>query len=114
MTAAAHSRSPSPTGGAPWSFRVVSPDPLEVAIGGELDTLTGPLVGEQLAEALKGSSGPARLDITEISFIDSQGLATLIEAHRLDPERSITLVGPRPNVRRLIEITRLDQVFGVE
>ena len=114
MSAEAAPRSSSPIGGAPWTFRVVQDDPLVVALGGELDTMTGPLMGERLFEALKGSTGPARIELDDVTFIDSQGLSTLIEGHQLDPKRRITLANPRANVRRLIEITGLAQVFPIE
>jgi anti-anti-sigma factor len=114
MTAEAFSGSSSSTGGAPWSFRVVTHDPLCVAIGGEIDTLTGPLVLAELLDAIEATSGPVRILLDEVAFIDSQGLTVLISAHRVDPERPITLAGARPNVRRLLEVSGLDQLFVVD
>jgi anti-sigma B factor antagonist len=102
------------TGGAPWSFEVVSTDPLVVSIGGELDTLTGPHVREGLIEALGSSEGPVRIELAAVTFIDSQGLSMLIGAHHHVPDRRITIAGARPNVRRLIDITGLDQIFDLE
>jgi anti-sigma B factor antagonist len=114
MTAEILPGTPSSTGGAPWSFRVVAADPLYVAVGGEIDTLTGPLVLAELLDALEASSGPVQILLDEVTFIDSQGLTALISAQRADPDRPMTLAGARPNVRRLIEITGLDQLFTVE
>jgi anti-anti-sigma factor len=114
MTAATVSGPPSSTGGAPWSFRVVTSDPLSVAIGGEIDTLTGPLVLAELLDALEASSGPVRILLDQVIFIDSQGLTVLISAHRAHPDRPMTLADARPNVRRLIEITGLDQLYTVD
>ena len=114
MNAEASPEHLSSTGGAPWSFQVAGADPLVARVGGEIDTLTVPLVLERLTEALEHSSGPVRLDISEVTFIDSQGLSGLIEAHRRDPERPIVLAGARPNVRRLMDITGLDQIFTLE
>jgi anti-sigma B factor antagonist len=114
MNAEASSEPLSTTGGAPWSFQVSDADPLVARVGGEIDTLTVPLVLEELTEALAASSGPVRLDISEVTFIDSQGLSGLIEAHRRDPDRPITLAAARPNIRRLLDITGLDQIFTLD
>jgi anti-anti-sigma factor len=114
MTADAVTPSSPSTGGAPWTFRVVAGQPLCVAIGGEIDTLTGPLVLAELLAALDESFGPVRILMDEVTFIDSQGFTVLISAHQSDPERPITLAGVSPNVRRLVEITGLDQLFTVE
>jgi anti-sigma B factor antagonist len=85
-----------------------------VEVAGELDTLTGPLVRERLVEALQQATGPMRIDLSGVSFIDSQGLSALISIHQLDRERPITLAGPRPNIRRLLDVTGLDRIFTVE
>ena len=105
---------PATTGGAPWSFQVVDADPLVASIAGEIDTLTGPLVQEHLVDALEASNGPVRLEIADISFIDSQGLSALISVSKQYPDRQMTLAGARPNIRRLIDITGLGQVFEIE
>ena len=114
MSAEPAPEAPSLTGGAPWSVQVMQADPLVVAVGGEVDTLTGPLVLDALVEALDASSGPVRVVLSDVTFIDSQGLSALITAHQRDEDRPITLGQTRPNVRRLLEITGLDKVFTVE
>jgi anti-anti-sigma factor len=105
---------PNNTGGAPWSCEVVQADPLVISVGGEVDTLTGPLVRDRMVEALDASSGPVRIEMADVSFIDSQGLSTLITVRQSYPDRAMTLAGARPNVRRLLEITGLEQTFSVE
>jgi anti-anti-sigma factor len=114
MTAETTPEPTSSTGGAPWSCDVVNSDPLVVAVGGELDTLTGPLVHDALLAAIQGSSGPVRIEFGDVSFIDSQGLSTLISLRQQFPDRTFTLAGPRSNVRRLIEITGLNQTFEID
>ena len=113
MTAETASPQPSPTGGAPWACEVRSKDPLVITISGELDTMTRPFVQERLMEAIDGSTGPVRIEVGDIAFIDSQGLSALIDVCNAHADRDFTLVGPRPNVRRLIQITGLDQLFTV-
>jgi anti-anti-sigma factor len=114
MTAEPASDQLPATGGTPWAFEVLRADPLVVSVGGEIDTLTGPLVRERLAESLDSSDGPVRIELGDVTFIDSQGLSALIAAHRSHPDRTFTLAGVRPNIRRLVEITGLHRVFTVE
>jgi anti-sigma B factor antagonist len=101
------------TGGAPWSCEVVSSEPLVVAVTGELDTLTGPHVQEGLVAAIQASSGPVSIEFEGVSFIDSQGLSALINVRQQFPDRSFRITNPRPNVKRLIEITGLNQTFEI-
>jgi anti-anti-sigma factor len=101
------------TGGAPWSCEVVSTDPLVVAVSGELDTLTGPHVQEGLVAAIETAAGPVCIEFGGVSFIDSQGLSALINVRQEFPDRSFRIANPRDNVKRLIEITGLNQTFEV-
>jgi anti-sigma B factor antagonist len=101
------------TGGAPWSCEAVTTDPMVVAVSGELDTLTGPHVQERLIAAIEGSEGPVRIEFAGVSFIDSQGLSALINVRQHFPDRSFVIADPRPNVKRLIEITGLDKAFDI-
>ncbi len=53
------------------------------------------------------------IDLTQVNFIDSRGLAALIGLyHRLGT--LLTLRAPQDAVRLIFEITRLDQVFIFE
>jgi len=60
---------------------------------------------------------PARLvvDLSEVSYIDSSGLAVLIEAMQNVEANGgkFFLVGLQENVRAIFEIARLDQIFVI-
>jgi anti-anti-sigma factor len=114
MTADPTSEPEASTGGAPWSCEVVTSEPLVVAVTGELDTLTGPHVEEGLVAAIEASDGPVSIDFEGVSFIDSQGLSALINVRQQFPDRAFRIASPRPNVKRLIEITGLNQTFEID
>jgi anti-sigma B factor antagonist len=84
-----------------------------VAAHGEVDVATAPA----LREAINAASEPGArviLDLSGVSFMDSTGLTELIRAHKrlaaAGGELRTVVVGDR--IRRLFEITKLDQIFA--
>lgn len=84
-------------------------------LSGEIDASSAPLLTEAFS-ALPSSNGPIALVVEEVSFIDSSGLRVLIElaGRARDDERSVILERPSSSVVRLIEITGLSEMFGVQ
>jgi len=92
-------------------------DVLTVAAAGEVDMSTAP----RLLEILDAVSDAARLvvvDLTEVGFLDSSGLNTLVKGQRRLASRGIALRVVVPSdhaVRRVFAIARLeDQLQIVE
>jgi anti-anti-sigma factor len=77
-------------------------DGVVLRVSGELDLVSEP----QLTAALEQTAGQStRIDLTELAFMDSTGLRTLLGAARTYP--GLTLNGPlEPPVRRLLELTQ--------
>jgi anti-sigma B factor antagonist len=85
-----------------------------LAFEGEMDIATvdqvrGPL-GDAMAEQV-----PVVLDLTECTFIDSNGIHLLRDVARLERARDgagagFTLVGAQGQVRRVLEIVGVDRV----
>lgn len=80
-----------------------------LVLAGEIDALTAPLLGEMLSP-LPGDDGDVRLDLRDVEFIDSSGLRVIIEAHQraTDAGRRLVLAAPSRSVRRLLEISGLN------
>lgn len=55
------------------------------------------------------------LDLSDVKYVDSSGLSAILTAHRLWNEQgTFVLTGvENPNVKKLIEISRLDTVFVI-
>jgi anti-sigma B factor antagonist len=87
-----------------------------VALIGEIDLYTAPRLQSELAAAL-ASGDPARLvvDMSAVEFCDSTGMNVLLAAHRRATEQggSLELAGPRPAVRKILQVTGLETVFTV-
>jgi anti-sigma B factor antagonist len=94
-----------------------SPDtPINVAVvdgvtyvGGEIDRTTAP----ELDACLGAAEGGVRIDMTEVTFVDSVGLSVLVAHHRrqLRQGEALRIVAMSQPVRRLLEITGLLPAF---
>lgn len=86
-----------------------------VALGGEIDMHSSVELREVLLEVV--ASGPQRLviNMNEVAFMDSSGLATLIEVLQLGRRGccELKLVGLTERVRSVLEISRLDHIFTI-
>lgn len=84
-----------------------------LAVRGEIDTLTTPQLETGVNELLAAPADRVVLDLTEVSFLASSGLAVLIRAAQLAGERSqrLRLVIATRAVRRPLQVTGSDQLF---
>lgn len=87
-----------------------------VAVSGEIDLYTAPRLHSELAAAVMGD-GPAQVivDMAGVDFCDSTGMNVLLAALRRARERGgdLVLAGPRPAVRKILQVTGLESVFTV-
>jgi anti-sigma B factor antagonist len=84
-----------------------------VVASGEIDVTTAP----GLRHALKAASQVAArvvLDLNLVTFIDSSGIAILLEAYKhrqLGHEIALCLGDTRPVVRRVLEVTHVNTIL---
>jgi anti-sigma B factor antagonist len=72
---------------------------------------------DSFQDALRDAQRSPRVvvDLSEVTFMDSAGINALVAAyHRVGPDSELRLVGLRPNVRRVFEITGLLELIRVE
>lgn len=55
------------------------------------------------------------LDLTRLEFINSSGISAIVATHRRarSLNGSVQVVGPRPQIRKLLEVTRLSEVVAI-
>lgn len=86
-----------------------------VAIQGRITVSNSGEMRTALADAL--STRPARLsvDLSGLSYLDTSGLATLIEAARIARSQSTRLIlnGIHDQPRYFFEVTHLDRLFEI-
>ena len=69
----------------------------------------------QLAEAIDGREGDVVIDVAGVGFIDSSGIRALIASQQGLEARSSTLTirNPSPAVRRLFQLSSLEEFFNL-
>ncbi len=94
---------------------VSQPEPAIVTLEGEIDLHESPVVRDQLRPLIEKKAPRVYVDMTEVVYIDSSGLAVLIDAMQrvANYGGKFGLIAIRPAVRTVLEIARLDQVFRV-
>jgi anti-sigma B factor antagonist len=86
-----------------------------VAVRGELDIATSPRVRELLDDAASDGARPLVIDLGLCEFVDSTGLAALLHGAKpaQNGESHVAIVSREGDVRRLLELTAIDQTIPV-
>ena len=94
---------------------VTQPEPNIISLEGEIDLHESPNVRESLRPLIENKIPRIYIDMTEVRYIDSSGLAVLIDAMQriANYGGKFGLINIRPAVRTVLEIARLDAVFRV-
>jgi anti-sigma B factor antagonist len=82
----------------------------------DIDMSRSPVLRTAIKGALKPGVDRLIIDLSEVQYMDSSGLATLVEAMRIAKAQSIGLhlAGMTPKVRAIFEIARLDAFFSIK
>ena len=81
---------------------------------GELDLASSPILAEALTPAARGT-GDLRLDLKELSFIDSSGIRViLILAEELGTRGRLILDGPAPTVEHTLRLVGIDRAGNIQ
>lgn len=90
-------------------------DGLLVTLSGDIDLSRSPSLRHELLELVKQQPKRLVVDLSAVPYMDSSGVATLIEAlqHQRKAGAKMVLCGLQPKVRSIFEIARLDAVFKI-
>ena len=80
---------------------------------GEVDLHVAPEVRERLSDAIDKGAASLVIDLTRVTFLDSMALGVLLGTLKQLRARGgeLRLVVPTPELRRVFELTLLDEVF---
>lgn len=86
-----------------------------VPLEGEIDLHVSPGLAASLREVIARKPAQLLVDMQRVTYIDSSGLAVLIEAMQSVQTYGgkFGIVGLQETVRSIFEIARLDQVFRI-
>ena len=97
------------------SFRTAeTPDGITVFLDGEIDLERSPAARKALLAAL-GRGRALTVDMREVGYMDSSGIASLVEAFQKAGAGKLgfRLVHVGPRVLKVLQLARLDQVFQI-
>jgi anti-sigma B factor antagonist len=85
-------------------------------VAGELDAASSRELRAAVRQLPQAACGQAEIDLEGVTFIDSSGLGELIDlSNRLRSEsRGLIVRNPSRPVRRLLDLTQLSGVFGLD
>ncbi len=89
--------------------RSVDGDVTTVKLNGDIDLYNA----EEFREAISGVEGRLLLDCSELNYIDSTGLGVLVSVFKAN-NSGMTIVGLKPHLYRIFELTGLTSVFDIE
>jgi len=89
--------------------------PNVLPLEGEIDLHVSPNVTESLRMMIEKKPKQLIVDLSRVTYIDSSGLAALIEGMQNVEEYGgkFALAGLQETIRTIFEIARLDQVFQI-
>lgn len=90
-----------------------SDDRATMALVGELDTTTADRLRSEVTSLFDAGATRIDVDAAGLEFVDSSGLGALVTLHHEAEERSVALTfrGVPPQVRRLMSITKIDDLL---
>ena len=85
-----------------------------VALAGEIDMEEASKVRRVLLDSMK-QKRDIMVDLSQVTYIDSSGIASLIEGLQAarKQKNDLALVSVSRRVRRVLELARLDKVFTI-
>ena len=87
----------------------------KVTIHGRITIATSGEMRRALSNALRAKPANVSVDLSDVSYIDTSGLATLVEAVRIARKQGTRLIlgGIHDQPRYLFEIAHLDRLFDM-
>ena len=89
-------------------------DSVVVRLSGEVDLQHSPRLRKVLMELMAGKDAVI-VDMSGITYIDSSGIAGLVEAYQMARRQAsrFTLAAVSPPAMRVLQLARLDKVFAI-
>ncbi|HRK33407.1 MAG TPA: STAS domain-containing protein [Candidatus Hydrogenedentes bacterium] len=86
-----------------------------ITIVGEIDLYTSPKLRSAITESVPAASRALHVSLASVEYMDSSGVATLVEGLRAAMERNLefVLLSPSPSVLKVLQLSRLDTVFTI-
>jgi anti-sigma B factor antagonist len=82
---------------------------------GDVDLYSSPSLRDALTKEMHSGTAGVLVNMSEVTYIDSSGIATLVEGLQLSRQTRTRfgLFGLRGNARSVLELARLHKVFAI-
>lgn len=86
-----------------------------IKVNGEIDLYSSPELRSTLTKAIPKARDVVGIDLSQVAYMDSSGVATLVEGLRAasQNQRTFVLVAPSTPVMKVLQLSRLDSVFDI-
>ena len=87
-----------------------------ITLEGEVDMFTSPELRDKLTSFFEKDVNAIVVDLGQVSFMDSSGIATLVEGLQWSRKnsREFILTGLKASVKSALALTKLDNVFNIK
>lgn len=87
-----------------------------VDASGDIDMSSSPRMREELRKLVAQKPGKIVVSLKDVSYIDSSGLATLVECLQSTNKlgSQLMLIGMNDSVKDIFELSGLDRVFAIK
>jgi anti-sigma B factor antagonist len=94
---------------------MVADRPPDVLIEGRVNIDTSSRMRSMIAKALRSIPPAVTVDVSGVTYLDTSGLATLLEASRIARQQGTRLViqGLHDQPRELLQFTRIDHLLEI-
>lgn len=86
-----------------------------IDVEGDVDLYSSPRLREAILNSVRGKLSPLVVNLAGVTYIDSSGVATLVEGLQLSNKHNgkFRLVGLNERVSEVFRLARLQQVFEI-
>lgn len=87
-----------------------------IKVSGEVDLYSSPELRNAVIKAISAAKGAVCVDLSEVPYMDSSGVATLVEGLKSasHAKRSFVILSPSTPVMKVLQLSRLDSVFEIQ
>lgn len=90
-------------------------DGVAISANGDVDLASSPKLRAAIIESVEDRRTPIVVNLADVTYIDSSGVATLVEGFQLCKkyQGKFRLAGISERVAEVLHLARLDQVFDI-
>jgi anti-sigma B factor antagonist len=87
----------------------------KIKVIGQVDLYTSPELRKAILNGTDNIDKKVLVDLSEVEYMDSSGVATLVEGLRssIRNKKEFFLLSPSPAVRKVLNLARLESVFRI-